>query len=190
MRIKKFLAGIGALCLCSALLLPIQAQAAEQSNGTTTLTTTVPDTHSVQLVIGEHGSVKVNDEEYRGTVTVEVPRQAEQTYLIAPESGWQIDTVTYGIAGSEETVSLKDSAYTAPAVYQDGNVLTVTFEKSAAGSGGTSGSGNQTGDSGNKQSGAGSVQTGDNTHLEVFSALLILSGVMTAILLKLRKKSI
>ena len=185
MRLKKFLAGIGAFCLCSALLLPVQAQAADQSSGTTTLTTTVPSTHEVQLVIGDHGSVNVNGTEYNGTVTVEIPRLAEQTYTVVPDHGYQIDTVTYGLSGSEEAVELTESSYTAPALNQDGNILTVTFEKTSSGtasgsdntggaSGGQSGSG--TGNTaGNK---TGSVQTGDETNIFFWVSALAISFLL------------
>ena len=41
MKLKKFLSGVGALFLCSALLLPVPVQAADQRESTTTITTAV-----------------------------------------------------------------------------------------------------------------------------------------------------
>ena len=118
------------------------AGAGEQSgsgSSATTITTTVPATHQVQLVIGDHGSVRIGDTEYQGDVTADVPRLAEQTYTVVPDRGWRVDTVTYGQPGEEQEVELTDSSYTAPALYQDGNVLTVTFARSSSGSGGSGG---------------------------------------------------
>lgn len=152
MWIKKFMAVAGVLCLCTFLLLPAHAQAADDR--TTILTTTVPDTHEVQLIVGEHRSVEVDGTEYWGTVKVSISRQSEQVYKIIPEDGWRVDTVTYGLSGLEKTVMLTDSAYTAPALNQDGNILTVMFVKTS--SGGQSGNGE-----GNTSS---SPQTGDNTN--------------------------
>lgn len=65
LRMKKLMAGIAALCLLAVLLPPLRAYAAEQSKGTT-ITTTVPDTHTIALEIGSHGSVSVEETPYTG----------------------------------------------------------------------------------------------------------------------------
>lgn len=108
----------------------------QSGSETRTITTTVPDTHKVRLTVGDHGSVRIGGREYRGDATADVERLAEQTYTVVPDSGWKVDTVTYGQPGAEETVELTGLSYTAPPLYRDGNVLTVTFERSSSGSGG------------------------------------------------------
>lgn len=129
MRIKKLLSGIAILCLLFVLMLPVQAYGADQSKGTT-ITTTVPATHMVTLDIGEHGSVIVGGTTYTGIQKIEISRLAEQDYYIAADNGWEIDTVSYGGPDDPETVSLdKGNIYRAPALYEDGLVLKVTWKK-------------------------------------------------------------
>lgn len=58
-------------------------------------------------------------------------RLSEQIYIIKPDKGWLIDTVSYGKPDSMETVSLDSgNTYTAPSIHEDGLVLKVTFKAS------------------------------------------------------------
>lgn len=179
---RKFLAGLGAFAVAVALLLPLQVYATDQqSNGTTTLTTTVPDTHTVLLDIGEHGSVIINGTAYTGKdKSVEIARLKEQSYLIQPEKGWKVEKVCYGQKDVLETVKLTDNAFTAPAVNSDDNKLTVRFAEVSTGSGSNTDRPNSSGDTG--------VQTGDNTNIAGIGTLLFLS--LTAIILLSKKKRV
>lgn len=182
MKLKNFLAGVGALLLCSALLLPVPVQAADQGKSTT-ITTKVPDTHTVLLDIGEHGSVIINGTAYRQeNKSVEIERLKEQTYTIQPDKGWQVESVSYGQKDTLDTVRLTDSSFTAPAVNRDDNKLIVRFAEIPSGS-----SGNNTDDQTKPgQNGSTGVKTGDTANIAEMCTLLFLS--MTAIILLLRKK--
>lgn len=170
MKIRRLLAGIGALCLAAVLVLPVSVRAAEESSGTTTITTTVPDTHTVTLEIGEHGSVTTDGKVYTGTQNIQVKRLAEQKYIITPDKGWLIDTVTYGKPDSMETVALdSDNTYTAPALYEDGYVLAVKFVKDSAGKG---------------------AKTGDDSTLGLWVAAAGLSMVVLFLGTRMRRKRI
>lgn len=210
LKLKRFLAGVGTLCLVLSLLLPLQVHA-QGSTGSTTIKTTVPDTHIVLLDIGEHGSVLINDKVCTSEdKQVEVARLAEQTYIIQPDKGWQIESVWYGQMDAQETVKLSEDTFTAPAIYSDENKLTVTFRKSSAGGGtDTDGTGTEGTDTEGKdtegtdtegkdaegtadkdgqsaaQTGTG-VKTGDTFRLIMWLPLLGISGV-TALILRRKK---
>lgn len=180
MKLKKFLSGIGALLLCSALLFPVPTQAADESEGVTTITTKVPDTHTVLLDIGEHGSVRIDDKTYTSKdKQAEVARLAEQTYTIQPDKGWQVEQVKYGQKEAPEAIKLTDNAFTAPAVNSNDNKLVVHFTKVSAGENNT-----------HKPNGNGNtgVQTGDNSNIAGMGTLLLLS--MTAIILLSKRKNL
>lgn len=183
MKLKKFLAGIGALLLCSLLFLPIEGQAAEQSENVMPITTKVPDAHTVLLDVGKHGFVLINGKTYtHENKEAEIGRLARQEYIIQADKGWQTESVRYGKAGAQETVKLTDNAFTVPAINSDDNQLTVTFKKAPAGGG--SGTGNtKTGKGGIISTG---TQTGDTTNIAGMGTLLLLS--MTAIILLAGKK--
>lgn len=115
------------------LFFPATVQAVGQDNTTgqtTELTITIPATHKVSLVIGDHGWVQVNEQDYQGTQTVAIERLTKQQYHIKADAGWAIDTVSYGTAQEPEVVRLVGSTYTAPAITTDDNILTVTFKES------------------------------------------------------------
>lgn len=184
MKIRRLLAGIGALCLVTALLFPVQVHAAEESNGTTTIITTVPDTHTVTLEIGEHGSVTTDGKEYTGTQDIKVKRLSEQKYTITPDKGYQIDTVSYGKPDSMETVTLSsDNTYTAPVIHEDEFVLKVTFKAVPdSGTGGNENADGTTSGSGN------SPKTGDYTNTGLWGSLLIVSALLMAFATRKQKK--
>lgn len=205
MRIKKILAGIAVLYLAFAILLPVQVHAADQSKGTT-ITAIVPDTHTVTLEIGEHGSVVIDGTVYTGTQEIEVPRLAELVYCIKADNGWEIDTVSYGSPGHPETVSLDDeNTYTAPALHEDGLILNAVFKKKAvlpshtdqgnAGSETSAGSNISTGNhaAGNKAAGnkaAGNhAKTGDSADLMSWNLLLAVSALLVCADVMRRKRT-
>ena len=117
----KLWAAVAVLFLLAAVVLPVQALAAE-----TNLTLTVPERHSVTLEIGENGSVRVENTGYRDSATAWVRRQAAQRYMIEPEAGYMVLAAYYN--GVDVTDQIKDNVFTAPALIADG-VFTVTFAK-------------------------------------------------------------
>lgn len=190
MKPKKFLAGVGALLLCSILLLPIQVQATGQSEQATTITTKVPDTHTVLLEIGGHGSVIINGRAYTTKdKSVEIERLKEQSYTIQPDNGWQVESVSYGQKDAQEAVRLTDNSFTAPAVCDNDNRLTITFKKAPfSGGNGTDSTDKPTtpDKGGNTHTG---VQTGDNTHVQLWGtvAVMALAGIVLTAGMKWKK---
>lgn len=206
MRIKRLLTGISAFCFCITLISPVQALAEEQS---TKLTVKVPSEHTVQLEIGEHGSVTVEGETYTGTQTIEVDRLKKETYTIQAEKGWKVAEVTYGLKGQAEKAELEDSVFTAPAINQDGNVLTVTVVEGtetpdetptptpdATGTPTPGATEKPTGVPGGTGSGGSSakgtvntVKTGDETNIGFFIGIMVVSIFITSgCILAARKK--
>lgn len=177
MKLKRFLAGVGVFCF-SALLVPsAQACAEEPSGSTTTIRTTVPDTHTVLLDIGEHGSVIINGKAYTSKEKeVLVSRLAEQSYTIEAEKGWQVDMVAYALKAKLVNIELKGNTFTAPAINSNENKLTVRFKQQSAS--GNAGSHEQSGNTGT------GVQTGDNANIILFCGLLIFSGTVIALINK------
>ena len=97
------------------------------ASGDTTLTTTVPASHTVVLSIADHATVTIDGVAYAGPceTSVAIGRLVEQRYAIVADKGYEIASVTY--AG--EPVSLVDGAFVAPALNEDGLTLTVTVSK-------------------------------------------------------------
>lgn len=191
MKWKRFLTGIVMLCFTFSLGLPINADAADRkSDGRTTLTIKIPDSHKVTLDIKEHGAVTVEGEKYTGKTVIRVARLKKQTYEIKPDRGWQVDQVSYGKEGEQQEAGLKDSCYLAPGIHSDENVLTVTFKKgSGSESSETSGTSDHvpTGTSGAKTSG---VKTGDATPIAAYLFLSLFSIGAGYILKNNRKEKI
>ena len=154
MRLRKLLAGVGVLCLCAVLFMPVQAQAAEQSNGTVTITTEIPDTHTATLLIDGKGTVAVDKETYTAQrQDIRLPRLEETVWVFSPADGYELERVLYN--GSNVTSELEDSSYTADGVYEDGTTVEVTFKKGS----GSSGTGTGSGTGGHQSSGTGNRQT-------------------------------
>lgn len=180
MKLKGLLAGVSALCLAAALLLPIQVHAADQSS-TTILTTTVPASHTVHLDIGEHGYIVIDGKQYRGNTTVQIKRFAEQEYTIKADKGWQVSSVSYGQENQiKQDESQSEFTFTAPAVNSDDNVLKVTWKEAKA-----SGSGGNGSDTQHKGS---IVSTGDNTSITIWGLLILMSGTTLCYVYGRKKK--
>lgn len=129
LRMKRFFIGI--LCVGS-MFLPLHTYAAE--SGTTTLTTTVPDKHVVELRIGDHGALEVNGKVYRGDMRLEADRGTTMTYKVIVDEGWEIASLSYGIGDKQVEIDLDTLTFTAPALTEDGIVLHITFKEASAGS--------------------------------------------------------
>ncbi len=162
MRMKRLLAVMaGALCFCSALLFPVQTQAAEQSNGTVTITTTVPETHTATLSITGEGTVTVDGKTYTAqSQELEIPRLEELVWTFTPADGYELDAVLYN--GTDVTGKLADQSYKADPVYENGTEVSVTFTKESGKESDTEkGTGNSGQQSGGTSSGKDSPKTGD-----------------------------
>ena len=181
MRKKKYIAKIGALCLMLAMLFPTAVFAAEQS---TKLTTKVPNTHTVRLEIGDHGSVTVGKETYTGTKEIQVERLAEVSYKIKVDGKYEIETVTYD--GADVTEQLRGKTYQAPPINKDDIKLKVTFRDKKGGS-----DSQTNGTTGTNGSTKNPVKTGDETNLALWIAVAAIAmGVLVATgVQKQRKKS-
>ena len=180
LKMKRFMAGLGVLAVMFSLLFPIQVYAEEtQSNGTTTLTTKVPDTHTVLLKIGTHGCVSINEKTYdHKDKSIEIARLEEQEYIFQPEKGYVVESVSYGIKGNEQEIKITENRFTAPAIHSDGNILEVKFKKQTVSPGNNS----DTTDKGENH-GTG-VKTGDRTNILGFSVLFLVSGIGLVLLSK------
>lgn len=93
---------------------------------TTTLHTTVPSEHSIQLEITGRGRVMVGDQSYSHGDIVRVDRHRAETYALLPEDDYVLASIYDN--GVEVTRSVYDGKYTAPSVERDG-ILSVVFRK-------------------------------------------------------------
>lgn len=116
----KKLLSILLAALCA--LLPLAA--AE----TTTLKTVVPSDHTITIVCGDHGSVKVAGKTRTGTFSVKVARLGSLTIASVPSSGYALSQIT---AENLDGVTIKNGTATLTGVYCD-NTITVSFTKSAS----------------------------------------------------------
>lgn len=191
MNIKKILAGTLLSGMCAVFLLfPIHTQAAEESQATT-IVTEVPASHTVKVAIEGQGTVEADGKAYSSTQDIEVGRLKEQEYKITAAGGWKLERVTYGVPGSETEVKLTDSVFIAPALYEDGNVLTVTFVKDTSGTGTSPGTDTKPGGSGTSggQTSAGQgVKTGDETQPILWTSVAVLSMAVLLMAMAMRRK--
>lgn len=126
------------------IFLPITVWAQE-----TALTTVVPSSHAIQLLLTGEGTILVDGVAYTKTVDIQVQRQHRPEISVLAADGSKIKTVLWG--SEDITAAFQDGKWTAPEISNDA-ALTVTFEKISS-----------------------TPQTGDNTHLELWFGLLIFS---------------
>lgn len=193
LNIKKFLAGTLLPGMCAVFLLfPIYTQAAEASRATT-IVAEVPASHTVKIVIEGQGTVEADGKTYSSTQDIEVGRLKEQSYKITAASGWKLEHVTYGAPGSETEAKLTDSVFIASALYEDGNVLTVTFVKDTSGTGTSPGPDTKpegSGTSGGQTSAVQNVKTGDETQIAPWASAVVLSLISLILGIQVRRKKI
>ena len=191
MNIKKILAGTLLSGMCAVFLLfPVHTQAAEESQATT-IVTEVPTSHTVKVAIEGQGTVEADGKSYSSTQDIEVGRLKEQEYKITAADGWKLEKVTYGAPGSETEVKLTDSVFIAPALYEDGNVLTVTFVKDTSGTDtapGTDAKPGGSGTSGGQTSAGQGVKTGDETQPMLWASVAVLSMAALLMAMAMRRK--
>lgn len=109
--------------LAVLLLLSAFGLTAFAESGSTTLTTTIPCT--VTLQVGEHGKVTVDGTDYTGNASFQRDADTAVTYTFTPNGLYSVDKVIYN--GTEVTGELSGNTWTAPAL--TGNAaLSVSFK--------------------------------------------------------------
>ena len=109
--------------LAVLLLLSAFGLTAFAESGSTTLTTTIPCT--VTLQVGEHGKVTVDGTDYTGNTSFQRDAGTAVTYTFTPSGLYSVDKVVYN--GTEVTSELSGNTWTAPAL--TGNAaLSVSFK--------------------------------------------------------------
>lgn len=98
--------------LAALLLLSVFSVTAFAESGSTTLTTTVPCT--VTLQVGDHGKVTVDGTDYTGNASFQRDAGTVVTYTFTPNGLYSVDKVIYN--GVEVTDELSGNSYTAPAL--------------------------------------------------------------------------
>ena len=145
------------LILAILFLLPVTVQAQE-----TTLTTIVPSSHTIQLVLIGEGTILVDGVAYTKTVDIQVQRQHRPEISALAADGSKIKTVLWD--GEDITVAFQNGKWTAPEILND-VAVTVTFEKISS-----------------------TPQTGDAFYLGLWFRLLLFSMFGLIVCLLLRKK--
>ena len=109
--------------LAVPLLLSLFSVTAFADSASTTLTTTVPCT--VTLQVGDHGKVTVGGTDYTGSASFRRDPGTAVTYTFSPNGLYSVDKVIYN--GTEVTGELSGNTWTAPAL--TGNAaLSVSFK--------------------------------------------------------------
>ena len=119
-HLKKYLAWILA-ALCA--LLPAAGLAAE--NRDTLLTTTLPREHTITVVCGAGGAVRVEGTVYTGTRTFIVDRLSAFTLEAVPDAGYRLSQVMAQPSGG---VSITGNTVSIGSVYED-KTLTLSFAR-------------------------------------------------------------
>lgn len=112
---KLFTILVAALCA----LLPVCTALAES----TTLKTTVPSTHTITIICGNHGDVVIDGKRYSGTFTIEAPRLGTLVITADPDSGYDFSQI---VAEDLTGVTIKGRKATLTNIH-DENTLTISF---------------------------------------------------------------
>ena len=117
-HLKKYLAWILA-ALCA--LLPVAGLAAE--NRDTQLTTTLPREHTITVVCGAGGAVRVNGTVYTGEKVFTVDRLSAFVLEAVPDAGYRLSQVMAQPSGG---VNISGNTVSIGSVYED-KTLTLSF---------------------------------------------------------------
>lgn len=136
--------------------------------GSTEISTTVPEKHTVTLDIGDYGYVLIDGKRYGSEDKyIEVERLSKHKYTIVVEKGYVIESVYYG----DELVELIDNSFIAPEISEEIK-LKVNFAKKSI-------SDSEIGkDETVSNEKIDSVNTGDESKIMMTLMLLIVSGLM------------
>ena len=110
-HLRKYLAWILA-ALCA--FLPATAMGVE--NHHTQITTTLPRAHTITVVCGEGGAVRVGETVYTGVQSFTAERLATFRLEAVPEAGYRLSQV---MAQPSQSVSLSGNTITIDHVYED-----------------------------------------------------------------------
>lgn len=113
---------LAALCA----LLPVLVLA---EGNTTTITTSVPTTHTITVVCGEHGKVTIGGVTCSGTFAISVERLGTLTITAQPDRGYTLSQVRFE---DMDGVTVKGREITLTGIHRD-NTVTLTFTKAPAG---------------------------------------------------------
>lgn len=153
------------VCSVVFIFLPMSVSANE-NDGVTILTTQVPSTHQVQIVIDGNGEVQIEGTKFRDNQKVSIPRLTRQEYQIIADKGWKIKSVFYGMDKSMNEIVLNENSFIADELNKDGNILYVIFEKQSL-------TESMNGfDETNEN-----IQTGDTTNILLWEILLLTSVI-------------
>lgn len=93
----------------------------------TTLTTTVPNGHTLHIELEGKGTVTIDGVSFAKSAEAQIPRHEASAITLQPADGFKIKAVLWG--GEDVTSAAKNGTWTAPQISED-TVLTVSFEKS------------------------------------------------------------
>lgn len=113
---KKFLS-----ILLSALCALLPALALAQDS--TTITTTVPASHTITVICGEHGKAVINGVSYTGTFTVQADRLGTLAIYAQPDGDYAVDAIT---VADMDGVTIQGRWVTLAGVHGE-NTVTITF---------------------------------------------------------------
>lgn len=91
----------------------------------TTLTTTIPSSHTLHMEVTGNGTIKVDGVAYTKTASLQVQRQHRPEISVLAADGSKIKTVLWG--SEDVTAAFQSGKWTAPEILEDA-VLTVVFE--------------------------------------------------------------
>ena len=138
------------------MLLPITVWAQE-----TTLTTTIPSSHTLHMEVTGNGTIKVDGVAYTKTASLQVQRQHRPEISVLAADG-KIKTVLWD--GDDVTAAFQSGKWTAPEILEDA-VLQVVFE------------------------GPSDIpQTGDHRPLDFWVLLMFLSAGLSGLLMASQKR--
>ena len=162
MRKAKGLLCTAMIAILAMMQFPTGIQAKEVGGGETTIYVHVPETHAMQLRIGNHGALRIEGKTYTSDAEVNVKRLSNPRFEIVAEKGYKIESVYY--QNKNVTKEVSQNIYTAPVLYEDGNIIKVTFKKGSSnpGDGSSSGGGDNSDGNGTEEGGNGSSGSGDN----------------------------
>lgn len=160
MRKAKSLLCIALIVTLAMVQFPIEVNAEEVGGGETTIYVHIPETHTIQLHIGEHGAIRIDGKMYTSDAKINVKRLSNPQFEIIADNGYEIDTVYY--QNKNVTREISRNIYTAPVLFEDGNTIKVTFKKGMEDFGGSENSGDGSSSGGGNSSNGSDTTEGDN----------------------------
>lgn len=117
---SKILTKAVALVLLAALTLMLSI------SGSTTLTTTVPETVILTLEIQGKGTVTIGDVNYTQSGSTQIPRNTQLRLDTTPAEGYFVKAVTFN--GEDMTGDVQDGTLLLPAIGEDASLYVIFSE--------------------------------------------------------------